>query len=151
MTALLMEGVLKQHPFLTDATPEFLNHLEEFSSDVLFSKGEVIFHEGDYADRFFLILSGKVAIETSTNGKPNIVLQTLGPGDVLGWSWLFPPFEWHFGARALEPCTAIALNGASLLIRAAEDSKFGYELMRRISKHVIQRLQVTRNRLIDEI
>lgn len=151
MTPLLTEGLLKGHPFLTGATEEFVNHLEEFSSEASFSKGELIFREGEYADRFFLILSGKIAIETSTNGKPNVVIQVLGPGDVLGWSWLFPPFEWHFGARALEPSTAVVLNGASLLVRAEEDSRFGCELLKRVSKYVIQRLQVTRKRLIQEI
>jgi CRP-like cAMP-binding protein len=151
MTALLTEGQLADHPFLTGATPDFLNHLDEFSDEISFEKGDVILKEGDYADRFYLILTGKVALQTSTNGKPNITVQILGPGDILGWSWLFPPFEWHFGARAIEPCTAVVINGASLLIRAEEDSKFGYELMKRISKHVIQRLQSTRKRFIDEI
>ena len=150
MTALLTEGQLKVHPFLYEATPEFLNHLEEFSREVSFSKGDIIFKEGDYADRFYLILSGKIALETSTNGKPKATIQVLGAGEALGWSWLFPPFEWHFAARALEPVTAIVLNGASLLIRAEEDPKFGYELMKRVANQVIQRLQATRKRFLQE-
>lgn len=151
MKALLTEGILEKQPFASGASPEFLNQLEEFATEVKFSKGDVIFHEGDYADRFFLILTGKVELQTGSNGKPAIVVQTLGPGEELGWSWLFPPFEWHFTARALEPCTALALNGASLLIRAEEDPKFGYELMKRISRQVIERLQSTRKRFIHKL
>lgn len=151
MKALLTEGVLEKQPFVIGASAEFLNQLEEFASEMSFAKGEILFHEGDYADRFFLILGGKVELETSSNGKPSIVVQTLGPGEVLGWSWMFAPFEWHFTAKALEPTTVVVLNGASLLIRAEEDPRFGYELMKRISRQVIDRLQSTRKRFIHKL
>ena len=148
MTAQLTEGCLKPHPFLENCSPDFLNHLEEVAKEVEFAPGEIIFHESDYADRFYLICEGKICLETGSPGAPAITIQLLGPGDLLGWSWLFPPFEWHCSARAMEPCRAIALNAASLLIRAEEDPVFGYELMKRISKQVVQRLQTMRKRLI---
>ena len=151
MTTLLTEGCLKPHPFLENCSPEFLNRLEEFSTEVRFAPGETILHEGDYADRFYLICAGKVVLDSGTNGSPGVVLQVLGPGEVLGWSWLYAPFEWHFSARAVEPCRAVALNGAALLIRAEEDPVFGRELFKRIGKQVIQRLQATRRRLVEEI
>jgi CRP/FNR family cyclic AMP-dependent transcriptional regulator len=151
MTAQLTEGCLKPHPFLDGCSPEFLNHLEEFSTEVTFASGEIILREGDYADRFFLICNGRVALESRGNGKSWITLQVLGPGDVLGWSWLFSPFQWHFSARALDPCRVVALNGAALLIRAEEDPVFGRELFKRIGKQVIQRLQATRKRLVEEM
>lgn len=150
MKALLTEGRLKNHPFLSEASTSFLNHLEEVSDETTFAAGETIFREGDYADRFYLIISGKVALEASSNGEPKTIVQVLGPGDLLGWSWLFPPFEWHFGARALEPVTAVVLNAASLLIKAEEDPSFGYELMKRVSQQVIRRLQAVRKRLVRE-
>ena len=150
MTALLTEGCLKPHSFMHGAKPEFLNHFEEFAKDVTFSKGETILREGEYADRFYLICEGSVSLETDSNGGPSITIQTLGAGNLLGWSWLYPPFEWHFTARALEPCKAVELNAASLLIRAEEDPAFGYDLMKRISKHLVQRLQATRKRMIQE-
>jgi CRP/FNR family transcriptional regulator, cyclic AMP receptor protein len=139
MTALLTEGCLKPHPFLQGCTTEFLNHLEEFVTEVNFAEGETILREGQYADRFYLICEGKVSVECGCNGRRGVTIQILGPGDSLGWSWLYPPFEWHFTARALEPCRAVELNAASLLIRAEEDPAFGYELMKRISKHFIER------------
>ena len=151
MSALLTEGCLKPHPFLDGCNSEFLNHLEEFATEVTFKAGETILKEGGYADRFYLICQGKVVLEASCNGGPKIVIQTLGPGDALGWSWLYPPFEWHFSARALESCRAVELNAASLLIRAEEDPAFGYELLKRMSKYVVQRLQATRKRLLKEV
>lgn len=150
MPALLTEGSLKKHPFLNGSDSTFLNHLEEFSHDVSFEKGEVIFRQGQYADRFYLIREGRIQLETG-DGTPGIVLQVLGAGDILGWSWLYPPFVWHFSARALEHCQVVELNAASLLIRAEEDPCFGYELMKRISKQLIQRLQITREWLWREI
>lgn len=151
MTALLTEGCVKPHPFLDNCSPGFLNHLEEFATEVRFARGELILREGDYADRFYLLCGGKVALESRTNGGSGVTVQILGPGDLLGWSWLFPPFEWHFSARAIEPCRAVALNAAALLIRAEEDPVFGCELFKRIGRQVIQRLQATRKRLVEEI
>lgn len=151
MTALLTEGCLKPHPFLDGCTTGFLNHLEEFAKEVKFAEGDIILRTGEYADRFYLICEGKIALEAESDGAPAVLLQTLGPGDLLGWSWLYPPFEWHFTARALEPCRAVELNAASLLIRAEEDPVFGYDLMRRVSKHLIQRMQMLRKRLAEEV
>lgn len=151
MPALLTEGCLKTHPFLTGCSCSFLNHLEEFAREVSFSAGEIILKEGGYADRFYLICEGRVQLELQTNLESATVVQILGPGDVLGWSWLYPPFEWHFSARALDPIKALELNGASLLIRAEEEPEFGYELMKRISLQLVQRLQATRNRLRYEL
>ena len=151
MTALLTEGCLKPHPFLNGCSSEFLNHLEEVAREVNFAEGDIILREGHYADRFYLICEGTVCLESGSNGSPGIVIQTVGPGDVLGWSWLYPPYEWHFTARATAPCHAVELNAASLLVRAEEDRTFGYELMKRLSRYLIQRLQFTCNRLVQEV
>lgn len=151
MTALLTEGCLKPHPFLQDCSCAFLNHLEEFAREVDFKEGDTILREGDYADRFYLICDGSVCVESGSNGAPGVCIQMLGSGDVLGWSWLYAPYEWHFTARAVTACRTVELNAASLLIRAEEDPTFGYELMKRLSKHLIHRLQATRKRLVCEV
>ena len=148
MHALLTEGTLKPHPFLDKCSESFLNQLEEFAVEVEFSSGETIFNEGGYADRFYLILSGKVALQCDRDAANPLTIQVIGPGELLGWSWLFQPFEYHFTARTLENCTALVLNGAALLIRAEENPAFGYELMKRVSRQVVQRLQSTRNLLV---
>lgn len=152
MQALLTEGQLARHPFLAGCSPDFLNHIEEFASETSFQAGDVILHEGDYADRCYLILEGKVQLEVAgALDEPRIKIETVGPGDVLGLSWLYPPFEWHFTARALGSCTALELNAASLLVRAEEEPSFGYELMKRISFQLVHRLQATRKCLAREV
>jgi CRP/FNR family transcriptional regulator, cyclic AMP receptor protein len=148
MPTLLTEGNLKGHPFLAGASDQFLNEIEEFSRPASFEPGEIILAEGHYADKCFLVRSGRVQLELRANGGPPVLLQTLGPGDILGWSWLYPPFQWHLTARAMEHCETIALNAASLLIRAEENPVFGFELMKRVSMQLIHRLQAFRDRLI---
>ena len=151
MPALLTEGLLSQHPFVKGASEEFLNELEEFSHETSFEAGAIILAEGAYADKCFLIRHGRVQLEARANGNPPVLLQTLGPGGILGWSWLYPPFQWHFTARAIEHCEMIELNAASLMIRAEENPVFGYELMRRISMQLIHRLEAARDRLVHEV
>lgn len=108
-----------------------------------------LFREGEPADRFYLIREGRVALEIGTPDRGAIVIQTLGPEDVLGWSWLFPPYRWHFDARALEPVLVLALDGVCLRGKCEDDHELGYELMRRFSHVLVDRLQATRLQLLD--
>jgi CRP-like cAMP-binding protein len=108
----------------------------------------MIFREGEPANHLYLLQSGCVVLEAHEPGQGAIPVDTLGANDVLGWSWLFPPFAWHFQARAAEPTEAIALCGAHLLVAAERDPAFGYELMKRIAQLLIHRLQSARRRLL---
>jgi CRP/FNR family transcriptional regulator, cyclic AMP receptor protein len=117
-----------------------------------FPANEVIFKEGAPANWFYLVLSGEVALESSrpqaNNGRHPIQMQTLGAGEVLGWSWLYPPFSWQFTARTLTPVKAIFFFASRLRERSEEDHELGYELMKRTAETAVKRLQVTRQRLL---
>jgi CRP/FNR family cyclic AMP-dependent transcriptional regulator len=134
-----LEATILQHPFLERFSTEDQEHFFKNAHEVEFESNEVIFQDGDPANRCFLIQSGEIAIEVGTGAK-NIV-QTLESGDVLGWSWLFPPFSWHGSARATKATKCIVIDGAHLLVRAESDPQFGYDLMKRISQVLIGRLQ----------
>jgi CRP-like cAMP-binding protein len=134
---------LTKHPFLAGLDAETML---KGAVEREFAPGEILFREGDPANAFYLIESGAVMIETR-NPSGTTEIQAVGAGDVLGWSWLFPPFAWHFQARAVEPTRAIRCDGGHLLVTAEENPRFGYDLMRRVSQVVIQRLQATRERL----
>ena len=110
--------------------------------------GDVIFREGDSANRFYLVQDGKVALESSQREYDPVLIENIGPGDVLGWSWLFPPYYWHFGARAVEPTEAIFFYGTHLREQCENDHELGYELLKRMTSVVIQRLQSTRRQLL---
>ena len=144
-----VEEVLAEHPFLKGLKPAHLRVLADNAMRMRYKPNEVIFREGDPANRFYLIEEGKVILESPSHDDPAVSIQTMGPGDVLGWSWLFPPYYWHFDARVLEPATAIFFYGTRLREQCEGDHDLGYELMKRMAAVVIQRLQATRKQLLD--
>jgi CRP-like cAMP-binding protein len=143
----LIETITK-HPFFRDMKTEHVRILTECAKEVTFKPGDVLFREREPADRFFLIESGCIALQAHDPADGTVLIQELGPGEVLGWSWLFPPFAWRFGARAAEPTKAIVISGAHLLVTAEKDHDFGYELMKRVAQVTIRRLQATREQLL---
>jgi CRP-like cAMP-binding protein len=140
--------ILAAQPFLRGLTPEQLNLLAEDSMPAEFQPGERILSEGAPANRFYLILEGRVELESSVlDGEP-VAVQTLGAGDLLGWSWLFPPFCWHFDARAVLPTKAILFYAKHVRELCEQDHDLGYELMKRVSIILIQRLQCSRSQWV---
>ena len=112
-----------------------------------FGVGDILFRETDPANTLYLIQTGRIELESASRCGKTTTIQGLGAGDVLGWSWLFPPFAWHFQARATQPTRVLCCDGGHLLVRAEEDPVFGYAVMRRLTQLVIQRLQATRRKL----
>lgn len=140
---------MASHPFLAGLPEETLAALSGYGSPVTFDARDRIFDDGDLADRFWLIDSGRVAIDLTVPGRGDQLVETLVAPTVLGWSWVDPPFRWHFGAVALAPTAAIAVDAASVRQRGERDPAFGYALLRRFTPLIIDRLQATRMRVLD--
>jgi CRP-like cAMP-binding protein len=117
--------------------------------EVTYDDGARLFDEGGRADRCWLIRQGRVALDTTIPGQGRVVLQTLGSGDLLGWSWLVPPYRWHFGARAVGTVQATELDAERLRALADRDPRVGYALARQLLVIMLDRLQATRARLLD--
>ncbi len=143
-----LEAILAEHPFFKGIDPGYLKILASCAMAVEFNSGQLIFQEGEMANRFYLIQSGKVVLESHAKDGGLLLIQELGAGEVLGWSWLFAPYYWHFDARVVEPASAIFFYGTRLREECETNHHFGYELMKRVSEVVIERLQVTRARLL---
>jgi CRP/FNR family cyclic AMP-dependent transcriptional regulator len=143
-----VESVVAEHPFLRGLKSEHLRLLADSAMRLHYEAGELIFREGDPANRFYLVEQGRVSVESRRGDGAPVGVQVIGPGDVLGWSWLFPPCYWHFDARALEPTTAIFFYGTRLRERCEQDHAFGYEMMKRTAQVAIHRLQATRKQLL---
>jgi CRP/FNR family transcriptional regulator, cyclic AMP receptor protein len=128
-------ATLAVHPFLRRMSRDQLGVLAETACDVSFQAGDRLFEEGGNATQFWLIQSGHVGLDLHIPGEGPVIIETIGMGELLGWSWLFPPYRWAFGAAAVrERCTA--------------DPGLGYELDQRIARVLAKRLQATRIRLI---
>lgn len=119
------------------------------SREERFPAGRRLFSAGEPAQGCWLILRGRVTLDTTVPGRGEVVVQTLGPGELLGWSWLVPPYQWQFGATAVEPTVAEALDTIQLRALAEQDTRFGYALARILLEAMLQRLQATRGRLLD--
>jgi CRP/FNR family cyclic AMP-dependent transcriptional regulator len=136
------------HPFLAGMSRPHLALLTDCAMAAHFKKGETILREGEFADRFYLIESGRVMLESDASFIEPLSVETIGPGDLLGWSWMFPPYVWHFTARALEPIEAIFFYGSILREYCEKDHSLGYELFKRMSAVMIRRLQTARKRML---
>ena len=141
--------VLKEHPFLKGMEERYIDLITGCASNVVFKKDEFIFREGDEANQFYFIRHGKIIIETYIPERGPMAIQTREEGDVTGWSWLVPPYRWHFDARAVELTRAIALDGKCLRGKLQDDHELGYELMRRFTIIMAERLEATRIQLLD--
>ena len=115
----------------------------------VFDAGGRLFREGDPADTFFLIRRGRVAIETAVPARGAMTLETLGDGELVGWSWLVPPYRSAFGARAVDVAHVIAFDGACLRDKCESDPALGYDLLKVVATTFVRRLEDTRMRLLD--
>lgn len=134
-------SILEAQPFLRGMTGRQLDLLADNSMLAEFNAGDTILNHGDAANRFYLILEGQVELQTPGWEGESVRVQTIGPGDVLGWSWLFPPYYWHLDARAVTPIKSLFFYGTRLRELCDENHDLGYELMRRVSEIIIKRLQ----------
>ena len=138
---------ISEHPFLKGLSPEHLKRVSDLAMSVQFQPGQMIFKTGDPANRFYLIQSGKVALRAAGRAQD---IQVIGPGDVLGWSWLFEPYQWQFDAVALEPTWSVFIYGTHLREVCESDPDLGYELLKRCTCVVIERLHATAQKLLKQ-
>jgi len=142
-------SVLAEHPFFRELPTPHLDTVTGCVSNVVFPPGEFVFREGQAADRFYVVREGRVAVEVFVPNKGPVTIETIEGGEVLGWSWLFPPYRAHFDARALNAVRALELDGACLRTKCEKDPALGYELTRRFNQIIVARLEATRMQLLD--
>jgi len=144
-----LEQILEESPFLQGLQPEYLKLITGCASNVRFDGGQYLFREGEEAEKFFIVRHGRIGLEIYSPDRGAITIQTLEAGDILGWSWLVPPYQWRFDAKATELVRAIALDGKCLRAKCEEDHNLGYALLKRFAHIIEQRLEATRLQLLD--
>jgi CRP-like cAMP-binding protein len=144
-----LDEILGRVPFFEGMGDDEIALIAGCGRNVRFDAGETIFRQGDAADTFFVVRHGTVAVGNFVPPRGELVIETIEAGDILGWSWLFPPYRSHFDARALSMVRATQFDGSCLRDKCASDPAFGYDLMSRFAQVLIERLQWTRLRLLD--
>jgi CRP-like cAMP-binding protein len=144
-----IEALLLENAFFAALDPADVAMIAGCGTHCVFRKDEQIAQENQPADRFFLIRKGKVAIETHVPHRGQVLLQSIGRGEILGWSWLFPPYVWMFDVRALEDTRMIALDGKCLREKCESHHSMGYRLMKAFASVMADRIRNTRLQVLD--
>jgi CRP/FNR family cyclic AMP-dependent transcriptional regulator len=146
-----IEQYLPDQPFFAGLDPSIIAMLAGCAVNTHFDQGDQVFRQGDPADRFYVVRSGRVAIEVHGpgSGANGIVIDTADDGDVVGWAWFVPPYRWAFDARATAPTSTIAFDAVCLRHKCAAEPAVGYALMQRVSQSMYERMQGARIRLLD--
>lgn len=147
--SVVSASALSRQGFLRGMSAEHLGELAVVARSVEVPAGQRLFDVGGTADRFWLLQNGRVELDLAMPGHGRLTVETLGIGDVLGWSWLFPPYQWRFGALVTRPVHAFEFDGRAVRAMSETDSDLGYDLVRRFLAVVLDRLQATRVRLTD--
>jgi CRP-like cAMP-binding protein len=144
-----LERIIREHPFFHGMQDSFCDLVCGCAKNARFAAGHYLFHEGEPADWFYLIRHGRVALEISAPGRGTVTFQTVPQGEVVGVSWLIPPYRWTYDARAIEDTRAIAVNASCLRQKSEADHDLGYEMMKRFMPVLVRRLQATRLQILD--
>jgi CRP/FNR family transcriptional regulator, cyclic AMP receptor protein len=146
---LTIEQLITGAPMFGGLAPDHLQLVAGCARNQRADAGTFLFREAEPADRFFLIRSGTVRLEVHAPGRGSLTIETLQAPEVVGWSWLFPPYQWRLDARVIEAASLVSFDAACLRGKSEADPKLGYALMRRFTAHLVDRLQATRLQLLD--
>jgi CRP/FNR family cyclic AMP-dependent transcriptional regulator len=144
-----IEQFLPDHPFFSGLDAGALAVLAGCARNVSFAPGEYLFRTGQPANQFFVVRRGRVALEVHSPATGTMVVDTADAGDVVGWSWLVPPYTWLFDARAAGATGAVSFDGSCLRDKCEQDPRLGYELMKLVTQVMLNRLTAARVRLLD--
>lgn len=135
---------------LTALPPPQRQRLMTLAREVSFPEDTRIFEAGGTADRFWVIRSGAVSLDQQVTSVQRVTVASLGAGDLLGWSWLFPPYRWDFGAEAFSPVRAYEFEARAVLKLCEEEPALGLSLVRIVAEILAHRLEATRGRLMEQ-
>jgi CRP/FNR family cyclic AMP-dependent transcriptional regulator len=144
-----LERIVKEHPFFAGLDEEFCELVCGCAKNVRFEAGQYLFHEGEAADQLYLLRHGRVALEVAAPGRGAVTFQTLVAGEIVGVSWLIPPYRWAYAAKAVELTRAISMDATCLRRKCEEDHNLGYDLMKRFVPVLIERLHGTQMQILD--
>ena len=141
---------LSAHEFFSEFSDDVLKFLCECSSTREIKKGQILFLQGEHADKFYIVRSGRISIQMPAIMGPTLEIQTVDEDQVLGWSWLISPYRWNFQTKAEEDSELLQFDGTAILARCEQEPKFGYELLKKFAGLMSVRLNAARQKMMDE-
>jgi CRP-like cAMP-binding protein len=150
MSKQSISDYLSKHAFFSGLDDSFVEFLSKNATERSIKEGHVLFQQGKRADKFYIVRSGQVSVQVPALMGPTLELQLLGKDQLLGWSWLMPPYRWNFLARAVEDAKVLEFDGSAILARCEEDPRFGYELFKRFAMLMSDRLDTARQKMMDQ-
>ena len=144
-----LETILAQHPFFEGMAPDDLRLIAACGRNARFESGEYLFRMGQPADQFYLLREGRVSVEVHAPERGTIAIMSAREGDVLGFSWLMPPYRWVYDARAVQASRGIVFDGACLRRKCDADPRLGYDLLKRVTAVMMRRLETATLQLLD--
>ena len=141
---------LSAHEFFSEFSDDVLKFLCECSSMHEIKKGQILFRQGEHADKFYVVRSGRISIQMPAIMGPTLEIQTVDEDQVLGWSWLISPYKWNFQTKAEEDSELLQFDGVAILARCEQEPKFGYELLKKFAGLMSVRLNAARQKMMDE-
>lgn len=146
-----LTGPLSEHAFLAGMDAAGLARINALARAEVLPAGQMIFREGEPAARLYLIRYGQVSLEVHAPGSHGIVVDSLGDGDVLGWSWLLAPYRWAFDARASQMVRAISVDAPKLRAEMYRDPAFGMDILSRMAPVMGRRLAEARHCIVENV
>ena len=150
MNSQSIADYLSRHPFFQGMDGPFIEFLADSAVETQLGAGDILFRQGKPADKFYLLRSGQVSVQVPALVGPVLEIQRIGDDQLLGWSWLIPPYRWNFQARVEADSTVIEFDGVAVLKQCEQDPKFGYELLKRFAALMSERLEAARQKMMDE-
>lgn len=150
MSNQLIVEYLSAHDFFSELSEDVLKFLCERASAREIKKGQILFRQGERADKFYVVRNGRISVQIPALMGPTLEIQALGKDQVLGWSWLISPYQWNFQAKAEEDSELLEFDGTAILARCEQEPKFGYELLKRFAALMSERLDAARQKMMDE-
>lgn len=141
---------LSAHEFFSEFSDDVLKFLCECSSTREIKKGQILFRQGEHADKFYVVRNGRISIQMPAIMGPTLEIQTLGKDQVLGWSWLISPYKWNFQTKAEEDSELLQFDGTAILARCEQEPKFGYELLKKFAGLMSVGLNAACQKMMDE-
>ena len=141
---------LSAHEFFSEFSDDVLKFLCECSSTREIKKGQILFLQGEHADKFYVVRSGRISLQMPAIMGPTLEIQTVDEDQVLGWSWLISPYQWNFQTKAEEDSELLQFDGAAILARCEQDPKLGFELVKKFAALMSVGLNTARLKMMDE-